>query len=176
MDWQHIALVVSAVAFAAFMAFRFRPVVSGEGRASAVALKDAKKRVLAAKDDEARALALCDAADASVRLGRVGAAATFYLRAMRVQPGSRDIAERAAEGLAHRPGALEKVMWRQLANARLPESRAAAVTALRALATSYAKRTRFHLRARAIENVLLALGEEPETRPSRRPPPPKHED
>jgi hypothetical protein len=173
-DWQ-IPLVVSAVAFAAFMAFRLRPVVSGEGRASAVALKDAKVRIASAKDDPARAAALCDAADACARLGRVGAASTYYMRAMRVQPGSREIAGRAAEGLAKRPGALEKVMWRQLASARFGESRDAAVIALRALATSYAKRTRFHVRARAIENVLAALGEQPSTRPSRRPPPPNGE-
>ena len=175
MDWQ-IPLLLSAVAFAAFMAFRFRPVVSGEGRKSAVALREAKRRVAAATDDAARSLALCDAADACVRLGRTSGAVSFYLRAARVAPASEEIAARASEGLAKRPGALEKVMWRQLANTRFVESREAAVIALRALAASYAKRPRFHGRARALENVLEGLGEEPSARVSRRPPPPKVDD
>lgn len=159
MDWQ-IPLLVSACAFAAFMVFRFRPVMSDEGRASAVALKDAKRRVVAAKDDASKATALCEAADASARLGRTGAAVVFYLRAQRADPGSKDIAQRAAEGLARRPAALEKVMWKQLAAARIADSEAsrdAALIALRALAASYAKRRRFQARAKALENVLEAL-------------------
>jgi hypothetical protein len=175
LDWQ-IPLLVSAIAFAAFMAFRFRPVVSGEGRATAVALKDAKRRIKEAADDAARAVALCDAADACARLGRTSAAVGFYLRASRSDPGSTEIASRAAEGLARRPAALEKVMWRQLASARFDDSRETAVVALRALATSYARRPRFHTRARALENVLGGLGEPPSKRPSRRPPPPTEAD
>jgi hypothetical protein len=172
-DWQ-IPLLVSAMAFAAFMVFRFRPVISGEGRASAVALKAAKMRIRDAKDDASRATALCDAADASAQLGRTNSAVTFYLRALHAAPaseGTHAIAARAAEGLARRPAALEKVMWRQLANTRFSESRDAGVIALRALIASYAKRPRFHPRARALENVLEALGEQPSTRASRRPPP-----
>lgn len=163
MDWQ-IPLLVSACAFAAFMVFRFRPVMSGEGRASAVALKEAKQRLVAAKDDASKATALCEAADACARLGRTSAAVSFYLRALRADPGSKDIAHRAAEGLARRPAALEKVMWKQLAASRIGESedaREAAVIALRALATSYATRRRFHARARALENVLEALVRSP---------------
>jgi hypothetical protein len=173
LDWQ-IPLLVSAIAFAAFMVFRFRPVVSGEGRATAVALKAAKLRISAAKDDAARALALCDAADACAQLGRTSNAATFYMRALRIAADPeavRTIATRASEGLARRPAALEKVMWRQLAHTRFGESREAGVIALRALVTSYAKRPRFHARARALENVIEALGEQPSTRASRRPPP-----
>jgi hypothetical protein len=63
-------------------------------------------------------------------------------------------------------------MWRQLANTRFEGSREAAVIALRALVTSYSRRPRFHARARALENVLEGLGEQPSARPSRRPPPP----
>lgn len=171
MDW-HIPLLVSAIAFAAFMVFRFRPVMSGHGRASAALLKEAKQRILAAKDDVARASALCDAADACARLGRIGGAVSFYLRALRADPTSKEIAHRAAEGLARRPAALEKVMWRQLASTRFGDSREAAVIALRALVASYSKRPRFHARARALENVLEGLGEQPSPRASRRPPPP----
>jgi hypothetical protein len=170
-DW-HTPLLVSAIAFAAFMVFRFRPVVSGDGRASAALLKVAKQRILAAKDDASRGSALADAADACAKLGRTRAAVTYYLRALRADPTSKELAHRASEGLARRPAALEKVMWRQLANARFDESREAAVIALRALIASYSRRPRFHARARALENVLEALGEQPSPRASRRPPPP----
>lgn len=170
MDW-HIPLLVSAIAFAAFMVFRVRPAMSGAGRASAVALKQAKQRVAAAPDDAARALALAEAADACVTLGRTSAAVSFYLRALRADPGSKEIATRAAEGLARRPAALENVMWRHLASVRFGESRESAVIALRALVAAYSRRPRLHPRARALENVLEALGEGPSKHPSRRPPP-----
>ncbi len=171
LDW-HTPLLVSAIAFAAFMVFRFRPVLSGPGRASAALLKAAKQRILSAKDEASRGNALADAADACARLGRFRAAVSYYLRALRANPTSHELAYRAAEGLARRPAALEKVMWRQLANTHFADSREAAVIALRALVTSYSRRPRFHARARALENVLVGLGEEPSARPSRRPPPP----
>jgi hypothetical protein len=171
----YIPLLVSAIAFAAFMAFRFRPVISGDGRATAALLKAAKQRILAATDDVSRGSALADAADACAKLGRYRAAVSYYLRALRVSPSSGDLAHRAAEGLARRPAALEKVMWRHLASTRFDESREAAVIALRALVASYSRRPRFHPRARALENVLEALGVKPSVRPSRRPPPPAAE-
>jgi hypothetical protein len=175
-----LPLVLSAVAFAAFMVFRFRPAISHEGRITAARLKEARQRILAAKDDAARAVALCDAADACAQLGRTGRAVSFYLRALRADPGTMLVAARASEGLARRPAALEKVMWRQLASARFDgASRDAGIVALRALAGSYAKRRRFHARARALGNVLEALGEArstPTTTPSRRPPPPSAAD
>lgn len=162
MDWQ-IPLVVSAVVFAAFMVFRFRPAISSEGRASAAALREAKARVASAGNDASRASALCDAADASVHLGRFGAGASFYARALRLSPASTEIAERAAAGLAARPAVLEKLMWRHLAaNPWVGDGRAAALVGLRALAQAYAKRPRFQSRVRAIEHAqgaLEALGE-----------------
>lgn len=157
MDWQ-IPLVISAVLFAAFMIFRLRPVAGSDKRASAAALKEAKQRVLSAKDDAARAFALGDAADACAKLRRTNAAVAFYMRAFRAAPGSKELAERAATALADRPGAIEKLMWRMLATTPFTGStRDAALVGLRALASSYATRTRFHPRARALENVLAAL-------------------
>jgi tetratricopeptide (TPR) repeat protein len=174
-DWHTpLPLLLSAIAFAAFMVFRFRPVLSGDGRASAALLKTAKLHILAAKDDASRGRALADAADACAKLGRFRAAVSYYLRALRADPTSDELAHRAAEGLARKPAALEKVMWRQLANTRFDVSREAAVIALRALVTSYSRRPRFHARARALENVLEGLGEQPSARASRRPPPPAH--
>ena len=158
-DWQ-IPLVISAVAFAAFMIFRLRPVASGEGRATAAALKEAKQRVLDAKDEASRASALADAGDACARLRRTNAAVAFYMRSFRSKPGSKEIAERAARALADRPRALEKLMWRFLATTSFEEpTRDAALVALRALAQSYGKRPRFQPRQRALEHVLAALGD-----------------
>lgn len=159
MDWQ-IPLVISAVVFAAFMIFRLRPVASGEGRASAAALREAKQRASAAADDDARAAALADAGDACARLRRFNAAVAFYMRSLRTKPASKTIAERAANALADRPAALEKLMWRFLATTSYePPTREAALVGLRALAQSYAKRPRFQPRQRALEHVLAALGE-----------------
>jgi hypothetical protein len=158
-DWQ-IPLVISAVAFAAFMIFRLRPVASGEGRASAAALREAKQRILAATDDAARATALADAADACAKLRRTNAAVAFYMRSFRAAPTSKEIVERAAASLADRPGALEKLMWRFLATTSFESStREAAMIGLRALAQSYAKRPRLQPRQRALEHILAALGD-----------------
>jgi len=158
-DWQ-IPLVISAVVFAAFMIFRLRPVASGEGRASAAALREAKARVSAAIDDDARANALADAGDACARLRRFDAAVVFYMRSFRTKPASKEIAERAAKALADRPAALEKLMWRFLATTSFePPTRDAALVGLRALAQSYANRPRFQPRQRALEHVLAALGD-----------------
>lgn len=158
LDGWHIALLVSAVAFAAFMAFKFRPAVTEGGRATAAALKDAKQRLAAAKDDRARIVALCDAADACARLGRTGAAVSFYLRALHVAPLSMDVVARATSGLAQRPGALEKLLWRALgATSFAGDRREAALRALAALATIYDRNPRTQPRGRAIKHLIEAL-------------------
>lgn len=159
--WQ-LPLLISAIAFAALLVFKTRPMVSAvatpDGRVAAAALKQAQARVAAAKDDAARALALCDAADASARLGKTSSAAAFYMRALRADPSSKAIVERAAAALARRPGALENLMWRHLGGAPWTgEGREAAIASLRALAGVYARKKRTHARARAIENALAAL-------------------
>src|SRR5690606_1107070 len=116
-QWE-VALVVSAFAFAAFLVWKTRPVVSAvvspDGRAAAAALRAAQERVASAKDDAARALALSDAADAAARLGKGSSAGAFYMRALRADPTSKTVVERAERTLAKRPGALEKLLWRHL--------------------------------------------------------------
>src|SRR4051794_10671227 len=116
MDW-HIPLLVSALLFVAFMLWRMRPDFgsrAGNG-ATAATLREAKQRIESAKDDKARALALCDAGDACAQsIGRTTGAVGYYLRAMRADPTSAAIVERAAAGLARRPHALESLLWRRL--------------------------------------------------------------
>jgi hypothetical protein len=155
-DWQ-IPLLVSALAFAAFIVFKMRPQLSEGSRENALALKDAQKRILDAKDEPERARALCDAADACARLGRTNSAVGFYLRAMRADPRSKEIVMRSASSLANRPRALEKLMWRHLAaEPWTGDGRDAALAALRTLATVYGRRPN-QPRARALEHAVLAF-------------------
>jgi hypothetical protein len=156
MDWQ-IPLLVSAIAFAAFMAFKMRPAFSDDGRANAATLREAKQRIEAAKDDAAKAKALCDAADASATLGRVNTAIGFYLRAFKAEPTSKELVERAARSLAKRPRAVEKLMWRHLAaQPWTGEGHASALAALKALSAVYGRRPN-QPRAKALEHAVAAF-------------------
>jgi hypothetical protein len=158
-DW-HIPLIVAAAVFLAFILWKMRPAVfalpSGKHRAK---LRDAQKRIEAAKDDASRAAALCDAAEAAAtQPGGVTSATGYYLRAMRTDPRSPDIVDRAAAGLSRRPRALESLLWRRLgAEPWSGEGRAAAQAALRHLATLYDGPLQNAARARALENALAAL-------------------
>ncbi len=154
-----VPLLISAIAFMAFLVFKMRPAIGPRGREHAAALKEAKERIASAADEPTRAKALCDAADACARLGRLNGAVGFYLRALRADPTSKDIVERTAAGLAKRPGQLENLMWRQLGAVDWKDAaRDAQLAALRALAVVYAKRPRHHHRAKAVEHALAALG------------------
>ena len=158
MDWQ-VPLLVSTLIFAAFLVFRMRPAVTPRGRATAAALVEARKRIEAARNDTARAMALADAADACAILGRATSAHGYYLRALRSDPGSARIVERAATGLAKRPRSLEHLMWRHLGSHPWEGgTRDASIACLRVLARIYAKKRRHDVRAQAIEHAIAALG------------------
>jgi hypothetical protein len=163
MNTQPLVLLV-AMLFGAFMVWRLRPAF-GEGRAAAPArgaLRDAKKRIESASSAEERALALCDAGDACAASLRVNTAVAYYLRAMRTDPGSSALVERATKGLARRPHALESLLWRRLgAEPWASSSKSAAATALRSLASLYEGPLRNRARARALDHALAALGEPP---------------
>lgn len=162
MDW-HTPLVISALLFAAFLLWKLRPALGSGGRGGAVAaaLRDAKQRIDAAKDDVTRAQALSDAGDACAQsLGRTTGAVGYYLRAMRADPTSAAIVERAAKALAGRPYALESLLWRRLgATTWTGDARPAAIAALRHLAALYAGPLRNRPRGRALHHALAALGE-----------------
>ena len=163
MDWQ-LPLLVSAIMFAAFLVVRLRPAVTPKARASAAALVEAKRRIESAEDDPARALALADAADACALLGRTTSAVGYYLRALRSDPTSPRVVERAALGLARRPRALEHLMWRHLAAHPWDgERRDASLACLRTLARIYARKRRHDVRAQALEHAVAALESRPPT-------------
>ena len=159
-------LLLSTAIFAAFLLFRMRPALSGRRGQSAVraALRDAQDRAAKSTTPQERARALADAGDACARsIARTNGAVGFYLRAMRTDPTSPDLVSRAAEALQRRPRALESLLWRRLGSDTFTsERRPAALAALHALARLYAGGSgsvRSRSRARAIEHVLLALGE-----------------
>ena len=159
-DW-HVPLVIAAVVFGAFMLWKVRPAAfSGGGGKARAAIRDAQKRIEEAKDDTARAAALCDAADAAARSVGSARAIGFYLRAMRLTPTSVEFVDRAAKALAHRPRALESLLWRRLSAAPWTGTSAnAARAALGHLAALYAGPLHNQIRARAIEHARAALGQ-----------------
>ena len=108
MDWK---LVAAASVFGLFMIYRFRPVFSAR-RGRRLGLAEALKRVDAAKTNADRATALADAGDAcAASIGRTTGAVGYYLRAMRANPSSAELVERAAHGLSRRPHSLESLLW-----------------------------------------------------------------
>jgi hypothetical protein len=157
-----LPLVLAAVLFAGFMVWRMRPTfgpVRGAGRA---ALRAAKARVEAAVTPAERAEALCDAGDACAMSLGTTSAVGYYLRAMRANPTSAALLERAARGLARRPHSLESLLWRRLgAEPWSGPSRDAALVALRELAVLYEGPLRNRARARAIDYAQVALGATP---------------
>jgi hypothetical protein len=83
---------------------------------------------------------------------------------MRTDPTSDELVTRAAAALVRRPRALESLLWRRLGSDTFSaERKPAALAALRALAAVYAGSVgslRSRSRARAIEHILLAMGEQ----------------
>ncbi len=153
-DWS-VPLIVAVAAFLAVLVWRVRPVVAwGRGRGeNREALREAHERIEKAANEAERAVALCDAA------GLVGArgARGLYLRAMRADPASVAVVERAVAGLARRPRSLEAVLWRRLATAPWATSPDATRAALDALRGLYEGPLRNAVRAKAMENARDAL-------------------
>jgi hypothetical protein len=162
MTWQ-LALAVAAALFGALVVWQNRPSLGPRkiGKARRQALADARARLAAATTPTERAAALCDAGDASAfAVGGVTSALGYYLRAMRTDPTSTEPIQRAARGLARRPRALEKVLWRRLGGASWEgPNRPAAIAALTELARVYGGPFRNRSRAHAISHALVALGQ-----------------
>jgi hypothetical protein len=154
---QTIALLVVAIAFLGLVVARTWPRMGKKRNVPlGVALKAARAKIEAATTDKTKADALCEAADAcALAFGRGEAAASYYLRAMRLVPESPELVERACKGLEHRPRVLEHLLWRRLAADA--KSRDVVMALLHGLAAVYGHRPRLAVRARAIENVLRQL-------------------
>ena len=154
-------LVAATVAFHLIVLWRVRPALpfGPRRRATREALREASARIEASATPQARALALCDAADVMTHgVGGVSSAAGLYQRAMRTDPQSPAVVERAVAGLARRPRALESLLWRHLAQAPwTSESREATRAVLDALRVLYEGPLRNAIRARALGHARDAL-------------------
>lgn len=158
--WQTIALLVVAIAFFALILARTWPRMGRKRNVPlGAALKAARAKIEGAKTDSEKADALCAAADAcALAFGRSEAAASYYLRAMRLIPASAELVERAIQGLEHRPRALESLLWRKLgADPEHAPSAEATRAALVGLEKIYRGRPRHAVRARAVERILLQM-------------------
>jgi hypothetical protein len=159
MDTWKIPLVIVALLFGVIVFWRVRPLILSGRREARDALRAAKERIESAQAGPERAEALCQAAEL-VLGGARGAgesAVGYYLRAMRADPTSANVVERAAAGLAKCPRALESLLWRGLAAAPWPPRRAAAEAALRHLVALYTGPLRQPARARSLEHALALL-------------------
>ncbi len=162
MSLQTIALLAVAVVFALVILWRVRPAFGGDGRGKGFrdALRKAQGRVEAAKTDDEKAAALCDAADAcAIAFGRASAAVSYYLRAARVAPTSEEILERAIKGLAKKPRALETFLWRRMAHEDFAKEPLKIQTrSLLALATLYASGKKSQqIQADSLRHLAAAL-------------------
>lgn len=155
-DWS-VPLIVATAAFLAVLVWRVRPLVaSGRGRGTErAALREVQSRIEAAKTDSERALLLCEAAEHM----RFGGAQGMYQRAMRADPSSVNVIERMVVGLAHKPRAIESLLWRHLSTVPWTKSREATRAALDALRVLYEGPLKNSVRARALANARDALAE-----------------
>jgi hypothetical protein len=161
MEGLSTPLVAAAAAFLVVVLWRVRPALpfGARRRASREALREAKERIESSATPEARALALCDAADIMVRsVGGASSATGLYLRAMRTDPHSAAVVGRAIAGLGARPRALESLLWRHLAQAPwTSDSRETTKTVLDALRALHEGPLKNAIRARAFGNFRDAL-------------------
>ena len=157
--WQTIALLVVTIGFLSLVVARTWPRMGKKRNVPlGAALKIAREKIEGAKTDAEKADALCEAADAcALAFGRSEAAASYYLRAMRLVPSSAELVERAITNLEHRPRTLESLLWRKLAAMDTTPNRDVSLAVLRGLARVYTMRPRHAVRARAIESVLHTL-------------------
>lgn len=89
----------------------------------------------------------------------MSSASGLYLRAIRSDPTSVDVIERASVALATRPRTLESLLWRHLAVAGpwTGPARPAARASIDRLRTLYEGPLRNAVRARALANALQSL-------------------
>jgi hypothetical protein len=155
-----VPLVIATASFLAVLVWRVRPLVewTTHQRETRGALRGARERIEASKDEIERARHLCDAADLlAAYVHSRTTAIGYYLRAMRADPSSVEIVARMSAGLARRPRALESLLWRHLALGGGGANKEATRAALDGLRMLYEGRLRSGVRARALQNVRDAI-------------------
>jgi hypothetical protein len=158
-EWS-LPLVLAAASFLVVLLWRVRPLIPGRRRGtSREELRQAHARIDAATSEPERARALCDAAD----LMKTASAKALYLRALRADPGSVDVIQRVAAGLARRPRALESLLWRHLSAAPWRDFPDATSASLDALRTLYEGPLRNPTRAKAMSHARESLSSPAQT-------------
>lgn len=154
-----MALIASAVAFALVLLYRLRPQIVSARRPVRERLKKAKAALVLAKTDSERAAALAEAADAcSESRGIRRLAYGYYFRALRLEPNSLPLIQRATVGLSRRPHELESLLWRRLGSSDWDEEAMPVLTVcLEELAHLYGTRLHQGARARALRFALARI-------------------
>jgi hypothetical protein len=152
-EWS-TPLILATAAFLAVLLWRIRPMVPGPRLgASREAMREASARIEAAPNEKERAIALCDAADLMNPVSAQG----LYMRAIRADPTSVVVIERAVAALAKRPRVLERLLWRYLAGSPWRGAREATSAVLEALRILYEGPLRNATRAKAMANARDAI-------------------
>ena len=155
-----VALIIVTVLFVLALLWRVRPLLPLARKEERVALKVAKDRIESAKNHEARAAALCDAAELCAKRNRRASAEGYFLRALREAPSSPEVVTRAAEAMKRWPRTLDALLWRTLAAAPWAgegERAAASKVALERLADLYEGPLRRRVHGRALRFALERL-------------------
>lgn len=156
--WRE-ALAAVAALFLGFLLVKLRPVSRSRAALSAE-VSAARSRARTAATPRLRAEALCEAGEVSAKQGRrFTAAAGYFLRAMKADPTSAEIVERAANALQRRrPGLLEKLLWRRLAAVPWDDAHRAAARSLSlALGRVYERGLRDKARAEVLRRLAQRL-------------------
>jgi hypothetical protein len=174
-SWQNVAIVLSAIAFAAFLLWKIRPIFP----LPRVALPNWRRRALPkdiarqkdeirsfrdaarkAKSGRERAEALTRAAAISAAVPEGTTSATgLYLRAMRADPTYGEAIRGISQLLRReRPELLDAILWRRLSELDWNgETREAARTAADALRRLYRRELRHKHRIRAMKKLVARL-------------------
>ena len=154
-EWS-TPLILATAAFLAVLLWKIRPLVPGPRLgASREAMREASARIEAAPNEKERAIALCDAADLLNPVSAQG----LYMRAIRADPASVVVIERAVAALAKRPRVLERLLWRYLAGSPWRRSREVTSVVLEALRLLYEGPLRNATRAKAMANAREAIAD-----------------
>lgn len=158
---RHAVLAV-VVVFVLFLLYRMRPSPLGAARGELdQALGAARKRISASTTPRERAAALCDAGTVAAAARRYGAAAGYFLRALRVEPTWTVPVERAAEALEKRPRLLEKMLIRQLGRTAWDDAHRPVVHALATTLTAVYERQRDRVQASVMRRVAALVAASP---------------
>jgi hypothetical protein len=172
LSWQKILVLATALVFAGYLLWKFRPrlplfpfrkarrSVRPSPEALEGQVREGREKARAAKTPRDRATSLFLAAEAAARVeDGVTSAMGLYLRAMRADATFCDPVRGIATLLrSERPELLETVLWRRLANVPLSADTAAAVRCtMEELISLYRRELRHRDRAKALQKLATKI-------------------